>query len=162
MLLDDNGDGVSDAGERTDVRQPVPAGNHGLAITPTHVYASSPTTVYRWAYASGDRTATGAMETVVDGIPAGGHATRTLVIDAQNRLYVSIGSAGNVDAPAGPEHAAATCARVIRRFDLDADSRGRLPGEPRASCSPPACATRSASPSTARAACGASRTAATT
>ena len=36
------------------------------------------------------------------GIPNGGHSTRTLVVDAQNRLYVSIGSASNVDAPAGP------------------------------------------------------------
>ena len=51
------------------------------------------------------------METVVDGMPTGGHATRTLVVDAQNRLYVSIGSASNVDAPADPDDAAARRAR---------------------------------------------------
>ena len=80
----------------------VPGGNHGLAITATHVYASSTTDVYRWPYAAGDRVATGPMETVVNGIPSGGHATRTLLVDGQNRLYVSIGSASNVDAPADP------------------------------------------------------------
>src|SRR6187455_188528 len=39
-LLDTNGDGVSDAGERT-MFAGAPGANHGLAITPTHVYASS-------------------------------------------------------------------------------------------------------------------------
>jgi glucose/arabinose dehydrogenase len=125
VLFDANGDGVSDAGERTTFAA-VPSGNHGLAVTSTHVYASSPTNVYRWAYASGDRTATGTMETVVNAIPGGGHAARTLVIDAQHRLYVNVGSAGNVDAPAGatmpPDQRA-----LIRRFDLDAVPTGGYP-----------------------------------
>ena len=58
MLPDTNGDGVSDAAERI-VFATVPGGNHGLAITPTHVYASSPTTVFRWPYtsATGPRSA---------------------------------------------------------------------------------------------------------
>src|SRR4029079_19557503 len=77
VLYDTNADGVSDATERSTCA-PVPGGNHGLAITATHVYASSQTTVYRWPYAAGDRVATGAMETVVNGIPSGGHSTGTL------------------------------------------------------------------------------------
>ena len=125
VLFDANGDGVSDAGERTTFAA-VPSGNHGLAVTPTHVYASSPTNVYRWAYASGDRTATGAMETVVNAIPGGGHAARTLVIDAQHRLYVTVGSAGNVDAPAGPTMPPDQRA-LIRRFNLDAVPTGGYP-----------------------------------
>jgi glucose/arabinose dehydrogenase len=116
VLFDSNGDGVSDASERTTFAA-VPSGNHGLAITATHVYASSTTTVFRWPYTSGDRMATGAMETVVAGIPPGGHATRTLLVDVQNRLYVSIGSASNVDAPADPNTPPADRA-LIRRYNL--------------------------------------------
>jgi glucose/arabinose dehydrogenase len=117
VLPDDNGDGISDADER----QVFATGtelNHGLAITPTHVYASSKTTVYRWRYASGDRVATGPPETVIFEMPTGGHGTRTLVIDAQNRLYVSAGSGSNVDLPPGPTMFPLYQA-VIRRFDLD-------------------------------------------
>jgi len=113
-LFDSNGDGVSDMTERSTFAS-VPSGNHGLAITSTHVYASSTSTVYRWPYKSGDRMASGAMETIVHDIPTGGHSTRTVVVDAQNRLYVSIGSAGNVDMASDPPSALRA---VIRRYDL--------------------------------------------
>jgi len=116
VLYDTNADGVSDATERSTFAA-VPGGNHGLAITATHVYASSQTTVYRWPYAAGDRVATGAMEVVVNGIASGGHSTRTLLVDAQNRLYVSIGSGSNVDAPADPNTPPAERA-LIRRYNL--------------------------------------------
>jgi glucose/arabinose dehydrogenase len=125
VLFDANGDGVSDAGERSTFAT-VPSGNHGLVLTATHVYASSPTNVYRWAYKSGDRTAAGAMETAVNAIPGGGHEARTLAIDAQNRLYVNVGSAGNVDAPAGPTLPPDQRA-LIRRFDLGAVPMGGYP-----------------------------------
>ena len=125
VLLDTNSDGVSDASERT-VFAAVPQGNHGLAITSTHVYASSATTVYRWPYASGDHVATGAMETVVSGIEGGGHSTRTVIVDAQNRLYVSAGSAGNVDTPPDPNTPSPTRA-VIRRYALASMPAGGYP-----------------------------------
>ena len=125
VLLDTNGDGVSDAGERS-VFAAAPGGNHGLAITPTHVYASSSTTVYRWPYASGDHTATGAMETVVSGIESGGHSSRTVIVDAQDRLYVSIGSASNVDTP--PDGNTPPPMRaVIRRYPLASIPAGGHP-----------------------------------
>jgi glucose/arabinose dehydrogenase len=112
VIFDANGDGVSDAGERTTFAA-VPDGNHGLTITSTHVYASSPTTVYRWPFKTGDRTATGAMETVVTGIQNLGHNSRSLVVDGQNRLYVEIGSAANVDLPGDVPWRA-----QIRRFNV--------------------------------------------
>jgi glucose/arabinose dehydrogenase len=125
VLPDTNGDGVSDSSEHS-LFVFVPEGNHGLAITPTHVYASSATTVYRWAYTPGDRIAAGAMETVVSGIGAGGHSTRTLAIDAQDRLYVSIGSATNVDAP--PDGNTPPPMRaVIRRYELASVPAGGYP-----------------------------------
>jgi len=68
--------------------------NHGIAVHDGHLYASSPTTVYRWPYAGG--RASGDPEVVLRGMPDGGHTTRTLV--ARGRyLYVSVGSRGNVD-----------------------------------------------------------------
>lgn len=115
VLYDTDGDGVSAASERSTFAS-VPGGNHGIALTATHLYASSASTVYRWTYTAGQRTATGNPETVVQGIGTGGHSTRTLVIDSQNRLYVSIGSAGNLDSATGttPPQSRA----LIRRYDL--------------------------------------------
>jgi glucose/arabinose dehydrogenase len=122
VLFDADGDNVCSASERT-VFATVPDANHGVAFTSTHVYASSPTTVYRWPYATGDRVATGPMETVISGIQGGGHSTRTLLIDARNRLYVSIGSASNVDPQVDPTKPSSSRA-VILRFDLGAIPAG--------------------------------------
>ncbi|CAN5803879.1 sorbosone dehydrogenase family protein [soil metagenome] len=99
VLLDDDKDGASANAERSTFAT-APGLNHGVAFSrdSKFLYASSDTTIYRWAYASGDRKATGAAEVVVKGIPGGGHDTRTLVFDSQGRLIVNVGSGSNVDA----------------------------------------------------------------
>jgi glucose/arabinose dehydrogenase len=85
--------------------------NHGLTYHNGYVYASSQTMVYRWPYVAGSRTlVTASPETVVNNIPNGGHDTRTIIIDRQNRLYVAIGSQGNVDQNSNRAR--------IRRFNL--------------------------------------------
>jgi len=72
--------------------------NHGVAVHGGYLYASSPTNVYRWAYVDGQRTVIlTPPQTVIAGIPSGGHDTRTMAFDAQGRLYVSVGSNANVD-----------------------------------------------------------------
>lgn len=79
--------------------------NHGIAIHAGYLFASSDTTVYRWRYTAGQRTAlaTPPVKIVVNmnadgrGGAQRGHWTRTLVFDALGRLYVSVGSLGNVD-----------------------------------------------------------------
>ncbi len=98
VLSDDNSDGTSTDAERTTFAT-APGLNHGLAFSRDgqYVYASSATTVFRWGYTTGLRKATGQPEVVVSGIPDGGHVTRTLVFDSQGRLYVSVGSASNID-----------------------------------------------------------------
>jgi glucose/arabinose dehydrogenase len=96
LLHDDNGDGVSDASERISLGT-APGLNHGIAVGGGFLYASSSTTVYRWAY-SGGRAPLGQPTTVVTGIPSGGHSTRTLAVDRAGMLYVSVGSGSNVDA----------------------------------------------------------------
>lgn len=98
VLWDADGDGVSGPQERALFAQ-APSLNHGLAFDRAQrfLYASSDSTVYRFAYRKGQRTAAGAGEVVVRNIPGAGHSTRTLVFDSAGRLYVSVGSAGNVD-----------------------------------------------------------------
>ena len=74
--------------------------NHGVVFSrdEAFVYASSGSTVYRWAYTKGLRMApNGTAQVVVKGIPDGGHSSRPLAFDSQGRLYVSVGSASNVD-----------------------------------------------------------------
>ncbi|ODN05481.1 L-sorbosone dehydrogenase [Orchesella cincta] len=73
--------------------------NHGIAYNAGYLYASSATNVYRWPYTPGQRTALrSSPEIVVRNMPRGGHETRTLIFDGINTLYVSVGSANNVDA----------------------------------------------------------------
>ena len=114
VVFDDDHSGASGDAERATFAT-APGLNHGLALSPDggYVYASSSTAVYRWRYAAGARRAAGATEVVVSGIPDGGHVTRTLVFDARGRLYVSVGSAGNVDVGSSLQTRA-----QIRRFAL--------------------------------------------
>jgi glucose/arabinose dehydrogenase len=115
VLFDSDNSGASSDSERATFAT-APALNHGIAFSrdASYVYASSATTVYRWRYTTGARKATGDAEVVVAGIPDGGHVTRTLVFDSRGRLYVSVGSATNVDVGAD---LAATRAQ-IRRFAI--------------------------------------------
>ena len=78
--------------------------NHGIAVFGPHVYASTSSTVYRWPYTEGQKTVSKEKEIVVKNINADGmggapfgHTTRTIAFDRTGRLYVSVGSAGNVD-----------------------------------------------------------------
>ena len=95
LLHDDDGSGVSDSNERV-VLVTASGLNHGIALFGGYLYASSATTVYRWAY-KGDRQPLGSAQTVVTEIPSGGHSTRTLLFDKDGNLYVSVGSQSNLD-----------------------------------------------------------------
>jgi len=67
---------------------------------PKWLYVSNMTTVYRFAYERNDLTATGKPETIITGLPQGGHVTRDLAISADGRsLFVAVGSSSNVDDP---------------------------------------------------------------
>lgn len=99
LLWDEDGDGVSDSSERVQLASESGI-NHGVAVAGGYLYASSDTTVYRWEYEAGARASLGDSETVVSGIPGGGHSTRTLIFDDEF-MYVSVGSGSNVDGDAG-------------------------------------------------------------
>ena len=115
VLWDADKNGTSDDDERATFGQ-AQGLNHGIAFSRDHkfLYASSGTTVFRWAYTAGQRMAMGSAETVIRGIPNGGHSTRTLAFDSQNRLIVSVGSAGNVDT----SESDLANRSLIRRFTL--------------------------------------------
>ena len=94
---------------------------HGLAVFGEYLYASSDTTVFRWPYNNSTNSLISdtLKEVVVQNINADGnggapmgHKTRTLVFDSPGRLYVSVGSVGNVDAD--------SIRSRIKRFDLNA------------------------------------------
>ena len=93
-LWDDDHDGMSGPTERLTIAT-VAGLNHGLELHAGYLYASSPSTVYRWNYGS-DRQPLGPPETVITGMPTSGHNTRTLASDTRF-LYVSVGSENNLD-----------------------------------------------------------------
>jgi len=113
-LRDDDGDGSAEVHTLIASASGL---NHGLAVRDGFLYASSDTTVYRWPYVPGGTAAGGEGEVVVRNINADGrggaprgHWTRTLVFDAEGALYVSVGSADNIDLDSHRSR--------IRRLDL--------------------------------------------
>lgn len=108
---DDDGDGISGPSEHA-VLVKQNGLNHAVRIHDGYLYASTPTTVYRWPYSGGRDAITAAAETVVYSIPYAnqGHSTRPIEFDGSDRIYVNVGSAGNVDSD--------TARSSIKRFNL--------------------------------------------
>ncbi len=80
--------------------------NFGIAFyplgdNPQYVYVGNTNSVVRFPYHNGDLKATGPAETVVAELPpGGGHWTRDLAFSLDGKkLFVSVGSASNVDDP---------------------------------------------------------------
>ena len=79
--------------------------NHGIALYSGYLFASSDTRVFRWPFK--ERSMLTGRTEVLTGIAFGadgsdlgaesGHTTRTLAFDHTGRLFVSVGSRGNVD-----------------------------------------------------------------
>jgi glucose/arabinose dehydrogenase len=72
-----------------------------LGSNPQYVYFANTNSVVRYPYHNGDLKATGAPETVIPALPAGGgHWTRDLAFSPDGtKLFVSVGSASNIDNP---------------------------------------------------------------
>jgi len=72
-----------------------PPGNN-----PNWVYIANTNSVVRFPYKNGDLKASGAAETLITGIPTGGHSTRDLAFSQDGkRMFLSVGSRSNVDDP---------------------------------------------------------------
>jgi glucose/arabinose dehydrogenase len=71
-----------------------------LGNSPQWLYVGNTQSLVRIPYKSGDLKATGSPETLVEGIPRGGHSTRDVVFSKDGkRLFLAVGSASNVDDP---------------------------------------------------------------
>jgi glucose/arabinose dehydrogenase len=79
--------------------------NFGIAFyplgnDPEWIYLANTDSVIRYHYHKGDFKATGEPETLITGIPTGGHITRDLAFSPDGtKLYVSVGSGSNVNDP---------------------------------------------------------------
>jgi glucose/arabinose dehydrogenase len=68
----------------------------GIWIAHNALYAEGGgSTILRYPFAAGSSELTGAVDTIVTGLPRGGHSTRDFVIRG-NDLFVNVGSIGNV------------------------------------------------------------------
>ena len=64
--------------------------------SPRYVYVANTDSVLRFPYRAGDLQPAGPAETIVSGLPRGGHATRDVVFsDDGTRMFVSVGSRSN-------------------------------------------------------------------
>lgn len=99
--------------------------NHGIYLSPDSktLYASSLTTVYKWAYDPSSLSVSGSPTTVVNGMNNGGHPSRTLVIPPNhpNLLVIQEGSNENLDQPSVNE---STQRGVVKVFDLNSTPSG--------------------------------------
>ena len=90
-LRDTNGDGKSD----TTIRVADGTGA-GILIANNALYTEGGgTTIVRYPFRSNTTELTGAVDTIVSGLPTGGHTTRDFVIRGSD-LFVNVGSQGNV------------------------------------------------------------------
>ena len=60
-----------------------------------YLYTEDYTGVLRFPYRAGSLDAAGAADTIVQGLPQGGHFNKTFVVDRDGSLYVNIGSPSN-------------------------------------------------------------------
>jgi glucose/arabinose dehydrogenase len=87
---------------------------HGLDLHDGWLYVGESGRVRRIHFDSVRERVTGTLETVIDGLPAGGnHWTRTVRFGPDGALYVSVGSSCNVCVESDPRRAA------ILRYDKD-------------------------------------------
>jgi glucose/arabinose dehydrogenase len=130
---------------------------YGIAFYPLDdpewVYVANEDSVVRFPYKEGDLEASGDPETIMEGLPTGGHWTRDLVFAADgSRLYVSVGSNSNVaeempkEPPAGFVESHRSGRLGGTRSAARRSSRSILRARTRRS-SPPASATAPVSPS---------------
>jgi glucose/arabinose dehydrogenase len=118
VLRDANANHRIDEGERTvfatGLKQP-----YGLAFFKDHLYVANTDAVLRYAYTSGQTTASGPPTKIAD-LPSskGGHWTRNIAVSPDgSSFYVTVGSSSNVDVEPDPLRA------TVLRFDIDGSNR---------------------------------------
>ncbi|HET7465014.1 MAG TPA: PQQ-dependent sugar dehydrogenase [Longimicrobium sp.] len=90
-LRDSNGDGKADQRERFGPY----TGGSGIAIADGWLYFAQDDAVHRWRLAPGALLPAGRPQSIVLGLPTGGHTAKTIALDGNGGLFVNIGSRTN-------------------------------------------------------------------
>lgn len=90
-LRDTNGDGHADV-RATFGR----SGNSGLHLRGNDLYADNGTFIVRYTLTPGTLAPAGAPDTLVKGLPTGGHGSRSIAVDASGNMFIGVGSASNI------------------------------------------------------------------
>lgn len=72
-----------------------PVGGTGIAIENGYLFVDARTAILRYPFPVGATAPGGPADTVIKGIPGGGHAARNFVLDGKGTMYVNIGSRTN-------------------------------------------------------------------
>jgi glucose/arabinose dehydrogenase len=90
-LRDGDGDGVAEQRQKFGTR-----GGTGIAFFDNHLYASTDTSIVRWAWSDGALVPSGTPETIVTGFAVQrAHAAKPFAIASDGSLYVTIGAPSN-------------------------------------------------------------------
>jgi glucose/arabinose dehydrogenase len=90
-LRDVNHDGRADSVEKIGTG----GGGTGVGLFGGYLYVDQGSRIVRYPLPAGALRPSGAGQTVVTGLPTGGHGARNFAIDAQGNLFVNIGSSTN-------------------------------------------------------------------
>ncbi len=111
------------------------AGGTGIGLHDGYLYADAKTDIVRYPLSAGSLTPSGTPETVVTGLPTGGHAARNFIFDDAGTMYLNIGSRTNScqvkDREKGsPGHD--PCTELETRagiWEFDADGKDQKPSQ---------------------------------
>ncbi|HKU54090.1 MAG TPA: hypothetical protein VJP60_01905 [Rhizomicrobium sp.] len=98
-------------------------GGTGIRFWQDKLYASTPTTVYRFQFAGDEFVPSAAPDIIVDGMPGNGSPNRPLALDGKGNLFVTVTGVGNICVdPAAPKTGLKPCPVLngragIWRFD---------------------------------------------
>ncbi len=100
VLRDADRDGIPETRSTfaSGLNQPFGMAFYPPGPSPSFLYVANTDGVVRFPYTAGNLQATGQAQTIVSGLPTGGHRTRGLAFRPDGtKMYVSVGSGGNVD-----------------------------------------------------------------
>ena len=113
VLRDTSGDGRADLVRRIEL-----GGGSGIALRGNWLYYSTPTTVARVRLSADRLAAAGPPDTIVSGIPGGGHSSRSLAFDATGGMFVHVGSDSNVCTARGARQGLDPCPELPARAGI--------------------------------------------
>jgi len=124
-LRDTNHDGHSDV--RATVGR---AGGTGIAIRGNDLYADVQSAIVRYHLIAGQLQPSATPDTIVRGIPTGGHNARNIAIDSSGNLFVNVGSITNICEQGTRDPCSELPTRAgIWRFDANATGQTFSSGE---------------------------------